>query len=36
MGRALEPHGREPTRADVCEEHRGETGREVIEDLPYW
>jgi len=36
LGTALGPHGPGPMRPDVCEEYKRETGREVIEDFPYW
>jgi len=36
LGTAIVPHGPGPMRADVCEEYKRETGREFIEDFPYW
>ena len=36
LGTAIGPHGPGPLRPDVCAEYKSETGREVIEDFPYW
>ena len=36
LGTAIGPHGSGPLRPDVCEEYKQLTGREVIEDFPYW
>jgi kynurenine formamidase len=36
MGEAIGPHGPGSMHADVCKEYKRETGREVIEDFPYW
>jgi len=36
LGTAIGPHGPGPLLPDVCAEYKRETGREVIEDFPFW
>lgn len=36
LGTAIAPHGPGPLLPDVCEEYKKETGRDVLEDFPYW